>query len=241
MAGRPRAEANKNRQGCVYFRRGVTRLALRVSDRTLCGAAGAVDATQLDGSVIRQAIVRLVSCGDGGPPRGHLTTPRWNRMPMTFAASRGRLVAKLPAHVMANQKVARYRNNLKQIETPASSAGAAGGSEECQAGWRDTSEHAPLSASSQAASVAPGCIVAELTGSDTCTAAGITVTAYAPVLTLCRSLIAAGMSPDQAMECWRDLHFASASARLGRPPSSRSKTTGTGRRSTVASRTGGKV
>ena len=29
------------------------------------------------------------------------------------------------------------------------------------------------------------------------------VTAYTPVLALCRSLIAAGMSPDQAMECWR--------------------------------------
>ena len=46
-------------------------------------------------------------------------------------------------------------------------------------------------------------IIAELTGSDTCAAAGITVTAYAPALVLCRSLIAAGMSPDQAMECWR--------------------------------------
>jgi hypothetical protein len=44
---------------------------------------------------------------------------------------------------------------------------------------------------------------ADLTGSDTCSAAGITVRAYAPVLALCRQLLAAGLNPDQAMEVFR--------------------------------------
>ena len=74
-----------------------------------------------------------------------------------------------------------------------------GGSEDCQVGRRDASEYTDPTPYLQARYVTR----AELVGSDTCTAAGLTVTAYAPVLVLCRSLIAAGMSPDQAMECWR--------------------------------------
>jgi hypothetical protein len=31
----------------------------------------------------------------------------------------------------------------------------------------------------------------------------LTERGHTPVLAMCRSLIAAGMSPDQAMECWR--------------------------------------
>jgi hypothetical protein len=46
-------------------------------------------------------------------------------------------------------------------------------------------------------------IRAELTGSETCSAAGITVKAYAPVLVLCRELLAAGVDPDRAMHVYR--------------------------------------
>ena len=46
-------------------------------------------------------------------------------------------------------------------------------------------------------------IRAELIGSDTCNASGITTRSHAPVLALCRSLIAAGLSPDQALVVYR--------------------------------------
>jgi hypothetical protein len=45
---------------------------------------------------------------------------------------------------------------------------------------------------------------AEFSGSDTCTAAGITVTANAPALALCRQLLAAGLDPDRALEVFRN-------------------------------------
>src|SRR5262245_44278370 len=44
---------------------------------------------------------------------------------------------------------------------------------------------------------------AQLIGSSTCAAAGITATSPAPVLTLCRQLLAAGMHPDRALEVYR--------------------------------------
>jgi hypothetical protein len=46
-------------------------------------------------------------------------------------------------------------------------------------------------------------IRAELVGSDTATAAGITVIAFAPVLTLCRALIDAGHEPRRLLEAYR--------------------------------------
>jgi hypothetical protein len=46
-------------------------------------------------------------------------------------------------------------------------------------------------------------IRAELVGSDTCTALGITVRGYAPVLDLCRALIAVGHDPTRPLEAWR--------------------------------------
>ena len=46
-------------------------------------------------------------------------------------------------------------------------------------------------------------IRAELIGSDTCIALGITVTAYTPVLELCRRLIAAGHDPTTRLEAYR--------------------------------------
>jgi hypothetical protein len=46
-------------------------------------------------------------------------------------------------------------------------------------------------------------IIATLTGSDRCEALGVVATGYAPVLTLCRSLIAAGVSPDTALTVCR--------------------------------------
>ena len=46
-------------------------------------------------------------------------------------------------------------------------------------------------------------IHAEITGSDTCLAAGIKATGHAPVLGLCRQLLAAGLDPDRAIEVYR--------------------------------------
>jgi len=45
----------------------------------------------------------------------------------------------------------------------------------------------------------PSVISAELQGSDTAVALGITAKGYNPILSLCRSLIAAGLSPDAAL------------------------------------------
>jgi hypothetical protein len=46
-------------------------------------------------------------------------------------------------------------------------------------------------------------IRAELIGSDTCTACGITAMSAAPVLALCRDLIAAGIDPAARLEAYR--------------------------------------
>jgi hypothetical protein len=43
----------------------------------------------------------------------------------------------------------------------------------------------------------------ELTGSSTCSAAGITTRSPAPVSALCRALQAAGLNADHALECYR--------------------------------------
>jgi hypothetical protein len=44
---------------------------------------------------------------------------------------------------------------------------------------------------------------ADLAG-DTCAAAGITAQCSAPILTLCRELLAAGLDPDQSVEVFRN-------------------------------------
>jgi hypothetical protein len=49
----------------------------------------------------------------------------------------------------------------------------------------------------------PSTIRAELIGHDTCTAVGLTVTAAAPVLAMCRRLIAASHDPAMPLEAWR--------------------------------------
>jgi hypothetical protein len=46
-------------------------------------------------------------------------------------------------------------------------------------------------------------IRAELTGSNTCTALGVTVRANAPVLEICRVLVAADHGPTLGLEAWR--------------------------------------
>ena len=46
-------------------------------------------------------------------------------------------------------------------------------------------------------------IFAELIGSNTCTAAGITVLDHAPVLALCRALVAAGHEPSRPLHAYR--------------------------------------
>ena len=49
----------------------------------------------------------------------------------------------------------------------------------------------------------PATIRAELIGSDECTALGITVHSFAPVLASCRQLIDAGHDPDRALHAYR--------------------------------------
>jgi hypothetical protein len=46
-------------------------------------------------------------------------------------------------------------------------------------------------------------ITAELIGATRCEAQGIVATGYAPVLTMCRELLAAGFSPDAALAVYR--------------------------------------
>ena len=46
-------------------------------------------------------------------------------------------------------------------------------------------------------------IRAELTGSDTCSVAGITTRSTSPVLALCRALLSAGHNPDSPLEVYR--------------------------------------
>ena len=50
----------------------------------------------------------------------------------------------------------------------------------------------------------PQDIRAELTGSTTCTAAGITAQGHAPALLLCRQLLAQGLDPDAALQVFRN-------------------------------------
>jgi len=47
-------------------------------------------------------------------------------------------------------------------------------------------------------------IRAKLTGSDICTALGLTERAAAPVLAMCRRLIEAGIDPRRPLHCYRD-------------------------------------
>jgi hypothetical protein len=62
-------------------------------------------------------------------------------------------------------------------------------------------------------------IRADLTGTNTCTAAGVTARASAPVLALCRELLAAGVDPDRAMQVYRratlSLHIRSIGVAAG--------------------------
>jgi hypothetical protein len=46
-------------------------------------------------------------------------------------------------------------------------------------------------------------VYGELSGDDTCTCSGLTVRANAPVLAMCRQLLAVGLDPDTAMEVYR--------------------------------------
>jgi hypothetical protein len=48
----------------------------------------------------------------------------------------------------------------------------------------------------------------ELVGSHHCIANGVTASATAPVLALCRKLLAAGLNPDQALEVYRGATLA---------------------------------
>jgi hypothetical protein len=56
---------------------------------------------------------------------------------------------------------------------------------------------------------------AELTGSHTCTAAGLVGRGATPVLSLCRQLLAAGLDADSALEVYRGTTLAVRVRRIG--------------------------
>jgi hypothetical protein len=66
--------------------------------------------------------------------------------------------------------------------------------QECS--WRNACENTHSSSQIQA-------VRAELVGDSTCSAAGITTHGQAPILALCRELLALGLDPDRAMEVYR--------------------------------------
>jgi hypothetical protein len=71
-------------------------------------------------------------------------------------------------------------------------------------------------------------IQAELTGSDTATAAGLMVRTHAPLLALCRKLIEAGHDPDRPLEAWRDGTLALTVRTIGEAADLRINSKGTG-------------
>lgn len=75
-------------------------------------------------------------------------------------------------------------------------------------GKRDEQTSKPQQSVTQAVS-------AEITGDDTCTALGMTVRAAAPVLTMCRKLLAAGYDPTLRLECYRGHVLALTVASIG--------------------------
>jgi len=91
------------------------------------------------------------------------------------------------------------------------------------------------------------CIRAEIFGSATCQAAGLTARGAAPVLSLCRALIEAGHDPTTPLEAWRGTvlalrirsigegaQFEVADDRNGRPRFRRRRDRGDGAGSPVA-------
>jgi hypothetical protein len=71
-------------------------------------------------------------------------------------------------------------------------------------------------------------IRAELAWDDTCTAAGIVVRANAPVLAMCRQLLAAGLEPDTALEVYRAGTLALKVRSIGEAAHLTVKTSGNG-------------
>src|SRR5262249_7141528 len=63
--------------------------------------------------------------------------------------------------------------------------------------WWNGAEHKPSQFSQQAA------IRAELAGSDSCSALGITINSSSPILALCRKLVQAGYDPSTPLEAYR--------------------------------------
>ena len=66
-----------------------------------------------------------------------------------------------------------------------------------QLGGKAISEIKPHPSSTQS------CIIARIVGSDRCSALGMTGRGSAPVLSLCRELVAAGHDPATPLEVWR--------------------------------------
>ena len=72
-----------------------------------------------------------------------------------------------------------------------------------------------LASNSELHHAAQAPLFAELTGSDTCTSAGITAQGHAPVLALCRALLAQGLDPDAALTVYRNGAEALRIRRIG--------------------------
>jgi hypothetical protein len=74
--------------------------------------------------------------------------------------------------------------------------GDGGARQKLQSGRIGSATHSQTVASAQV-------VKAELIGSNTCSAKGITATGQTPVLALCQQLLAAGLDPDAAMSVYR--------------------------------------
>jgi|SRR5262245_52791296 len=88
---------------------------------------------------------------------------------------------------------------MAQMRTPPARAGVSDG--DVHAGKLNASENTHSTPTNQ---VLCGC----LTGSGTCSAAGVTVTGYTPVLELCRRLVEAGHDPATPMHVYRGATLA---------------------------------
>ncbi len=119
---------------------------------------------------------------------------------------------------------------MDQNENAGALAGATGVSEASQDGRLTTSDdtNQPISVQAQAGAGKAECdlpitpkqekqlpLRAQLIGSNTCSVEGVTATGTAPVLLLCRKLLAAGVDPSRSLEVYRGPTLALAVRGIG--------------------------
>jgi hypothetical protein len=103
-----------------------------------------------------------------------------------------------------------------EMENPAGANGGASGNSVHAAKLNITEDNAAQA------------IRADLIGSTTCTVGNLTGTGHAPVLAMCRELLAAGVDPDQALEFYRGAVLALRVRSIGDGAALTIKTAGNG-------------